>query len=122
MAFLADQNVPRPTVIRLRDAGLDVAWIGEIAPGASDRQVLAQAASQGRVIITFDTDLGELVYRHDEPAAAGVVLLRFSPSSPLEPATVLLKIVEDASVALVGHFTVVARDHIRQRPMPKRLV
>ncbi len=120
MRFLADQNVPRPSVLRLLDAGFDVVWIGEIAPGASDRTVLSHAAAQDRILITFDTDFGELVFRYHEPAIAGVVLFRFAPNSPVEPAIMLLEIMDDPSLALGGNFTVVVRDHVRQRPMPKR--
>ncbi|HEU0140847.1 MAG TPA: DUF5615 family PIN-like protein [Bryobacteraceae bacterium] len=40
MTFLADENFPRPAVEALRRAGVDVVWIAEANPGASDDEVL----------------------------------------------------------------------------------
>ena len=58
--FLADENVPRAVVSALRDAGVDVAWIAESHTGADDEQVLTLAVSNGRVLVTFDKDFGEM--------------------------------------------------------------
>jgi predicted nuclease of predicted toxin-antitoxin system len=47
----------------LRQAGYEVDYIAEIAPGADDSDVLARANRQESVLITGDKDFGELVYR-----------------------------------------------------------
>jgi predicted nuclease of predicted toxin-antitoxin system len=57
--FLADENVPASTVRALTDAGHDVIWVRISAPGSSDNDVLAQAAREGRILLTFDKDFGE---------------------------------------------------------------
>ncbi|QJR36517.1 DUF5615 family PIN-like protein [Gemmatimonas groenlandica] len=54
MRLLADENVPLPSIFALRTAGMDVAAATEDAPGASDREVLARARREGRVLLTFD--------------------------------------------------------------------
>lgn len=64
MKFLADENFPRPAVEALRNAGFDVAWISEGQSGAADEQVLARAAAEGRTLLTFDKDFGELAFRN----------------------------------------------------------
>ena len=63
MRFLADENVERQLVAALRDAGHDVEYIAELAPGSADEEVLQRARRGSAVIITGDKDFGELVYR-----------------------------------------------------------
>jgi predicted nuclease of predicted toxin-antitoxin system len=60
MRFLADENVPGPVVGALRGRGHDVVWIKELMPGAEDAVVLELAQSERRVVVTADTDFGEL--------------------------------------------------------------
>jgi predicted nuclease of predicted toxin-antitoxin system len=60
MRFLANENFPGAAIEALRAAGNDVAWIRVDAPGSSDPEVLARAAREERVLLTFDKDFGEL--------------------------------------------------------------
>ena len=62
MNFVADESCAKPVVLALREAGHDVVSIGEVAPGATDQQVLERALNERRVLITEDRDFGELVY------------------------------------------------------------
>jgi predicted nuclease of predicted toxin-antitoxin system len=86
MRFLANENFPKASVIKLREAGHDVSAIIEEAPGATDQQVLIRSDRDGRIILTFDRDYGELIYKHKNIPAAGVMYFRFSPTHPEEPA------------------------------------
>ena len=52
--FLANENFPMMSVVRLRDAGYDVAYGSEDAPGAEDSLVLERAVHEERIILTFD--------------------------------------------------------------------
>ena len=76
MRFLADENFPGAAVISLREAGHDVASIAADAPSSPDRDVLARASTDGRVLLTFDKDFGELAFRAHLPADCGVILFR----------------------------------------------
>jgi len=58
MRFLADENFPGAAVAALTDAGHDVVWIGTTAPGLADVDVLARAARENRILLTFDKDSG----------------------------------------------------------------
>lgn len=58
--LLADQNVPGAVVVALRQQGHNIAWILEDAPGSPDPEVLERAQQDGRVLVTFDEDFGEL--------------------------------------------------------------
>ncbi|WP_457385756.1 DUF5615 family PIN-like protein [Thermostichus sp. OS-CIW-26] len=56
MQFLVNENFPRLSICLLRGAGLDVASLSEEAPGTKDFEVLARAAREKRIILTFDRD------------------------------------------------------------------
>lgn len=92
--------------------------MGEESAGAADSAVLARARAEGRVLVTFDRDFGELIFRRGEPVPPGVVFLRFIPSHPTDTAEVLALLLAHAEVRLEGMFTVVDRDRVRQRPLP----
>jgi predicted nuclease of predicted toxin-antitoxin system len=68
MRLLADENFPRAAVGALRDAGHDVVWVRTAAPGARDFDLLTWAAREGRVLLTFDKDFGEVARSTDLPA------------------------------------------------------
>lgn len=54
MRILAEENIPRAAVQKLRDQGHDVSWIRETSPGVTDEVVIGQAVKEQRAIITFD--------------------------------------------------------------------
>jgi predicted nuclease of predicted toxin-antitoxin system len=60
MRFLANENFPGAAVSVLKFAGHDVVWVRTTAPGTSDPEVLAWAARESRILLTFDKDFGEL--------------------------------------------------------------
>src|SRR6266545_7350801 len=76
MRILADENVAGEIVEALRQRGHDVGWIRADAPGSADSEVLRRAASEERIVVTFDKDFGELAFRFRLPATSGIVLLR----------------------------------------------
>lgn len=62
MRFLADENVSRMVIERLRASGFDVISIGETRSGAPDKYVLEAADAEDRILITEDHDFGELMF------------------------------------------------------------
>lgn len=116
MRILADEDFPRPAMEVLRRAGWDVFSIAEECPGVSDEEVIALCTDQQRILLTFDKDFGELIFRRGLPASSGVVLFRIRPDSPEEAADVALALVE-SQPDLGGSFCVVTRDRIRVRPL-----
>ncbi len=117
MLFLANENFPKASILKLRQSGHDVAAVIEDAPGSSDEEVLARSERERRVISTFDRDYGELIYRQSAPATSGVIYLRFDPSTPSEPADFIQKILGQPKISMSGMFTVVEREQFRQRPL-----
>jgi predicted nuclease of predicted toxin-antitoxin system len=63
MQLLANENFPLVSVQLLRQANYDVASITEDSPGIEDPEVLARAVDEQRIILTFDRDYGELIFR-----------------------------------------------------------
>jgi predicted nuclease of predicted toxin-antitoxin system len=110
--------VPRASIRVLRSLGFDVRAIIDERRGSADADVLELAAREQRLLLTFDKDFGELIYRRGAAPPAGVVFMRFAPSDPEEAATVLVGLLEIEGLQLEGSFTVVSRDLIRQRPLP----
>jgi predicted nuclease of predicted toxin-antitoxin system len=69
MRFLANENFAGAAVQALAAAGHDVAWVRTAAPGMVDPDVLAWAVREGRILLTFDKDFGELARASGLPPA-----------------------------------------------------
>ncbi len=118
MRFLANENFPLLSVRILRQAELEVASVTEDSPGIEDSEVLTRAADEERVILTFDRDYGELIYRLRLRSPRGVIYLRFRPHTPEERASILLNLLQTEGLQFEERFRVVEGDRIRQRPLP----
>ncbi len=117
MRLLADENFPGETVEALRSRGHDVAWVRVDAPGAADREVLARAAAEDQLLVTFDKDFGELAFRAALPASSGVVLFRISTGSPARVTRIAVSVLESRA-DWAGHFAVIEDDRVRVTPLP----
>jgi predicted nuclease of predicted toxin-antitoxin system len=116
MRLLANENFPRLVVDALRAAGHDVTWVRTDAPGSTDPDVLARAVADGRLLLTFDKDFGELAFRLGLPATPGVVLFRSSLADPTAAADFIVRTLA-ARTDWPGHFSVVDDQRIRMRPL-----
>ena len=117
MRVCANENIPEDCVIRLRDRGHDVLWIREAAPGSPDADVLARALAEVRLLITFDKDFGELVFRRSAKASHGIVLFRISQPSATAVADRVAAVLASRD-DWPGHFSVVDDFTIRLRRLP----
>ena len=117
MRILADENVGGTIVRWLRAQQVDVAWVVEGGRGAADGDVLAQAHREGRVLLTFDRDYGELVFRYGL-RCAGVLLVRLDDIPQAERFDRFRKIWPAVAPDVENHFVVVARKRVRVRPLP----
>jgi predicted nuclease of predicted toxin-antitoxin system len=63
MKFLADENVDKPIVERLRKNGHDVFYVMEMEPSISDDDAIKQANQESALLLTADNDFGELAFR-----------------------------------------------------------
>ncbi len=98
-------------VTALSRQGLDVTPVTDTARGLDDLEILTLASTTGRVLITFDMDFGELVFRRGLKVP-GIILLRFAPQTPGEVAERISDLVR-TNVPVEGHFVVVERGLVR---------
>ena len=114
MRLLADENIPVLAIEQLRRKGHDVLAIAESTPSICDENVMLLAEDEGRILLTFDKDFGELTYRSKPRPSCGIILFRI----PLRSADYIAKmIVEvlDSRCDWPGHFAVVEPGRIRLR-------
>ncbi|MFW5866231.1 MAG: DUF5615 family PIN-like protein [Armatimonadota bacterium] len=116
MNWYVDESVERRIVDALRSAGHDVVAASEAAPGTRDEDVLLEASSQDRLLITNDTDFGWLVFARGLEAR-GILLLRLSAADSRAKATRLMQVLPDIRDRVAGHFVVIEDDAIRIRPL-----
>jgi predicted nuclease of predicted toxin-antitoxin system len=83
---------------------------------ATDREVLDQATSEGRVIVTFDKDFGELAPSCVAPREFGVILVRATMDSPGESARSIARALLARS-DWEGCFSVVEVGRIRMKSL-----
>ena len=114
MRFIVDESTGAAVVECLRGAGHDVLSVAETTPQASDQDILAQAASERRILVTNDKDFGELVFRSGK-AHSGVVLLRLHDESAANRVRVVMAVLEQHADRLSGSFTVATEGHVRIR-------
>lgn len=113
--FLANENIPLASVLRLRKEKIDVSSVGLDSSSITDREVMQVATDEKRTIITFDRDYGELIYKYGFRPPAGVVYLRMQSYQPEEPAELILKLLNNPDFQFAGLFTVADERSIRQR-------
>jgi len=112
--FLADENIDRHIVERLRSEGFDVRYIAETDAGISDDEVLDLANSEESLLLTADKDFGELVFRLKK-ITVGVVLIRLAGLTPERKARIVVEIIKKHGTELLNAFSVVTIGAIRIR-------
>jgi predicted nuclease of predicted toxin-antitoxin system len=116
MRFLADENVSRLVIERLRASGFDVVSIGETRAGIPDRGVLEVARADACVLITEDHDFGELVIRQ-RLEVRGMILLELDRLSNATEADVVAEVISVHLDRRLGNLTVIEPGRIRIRPL-----
>lgn len=122
LLLLANENIPLASIKELRAAGFDVLAIVESYCGENDRKVLSVAANERRILITFDRDYGELIFRERMPVPPAVIYLRFVPVTPVESAEILQRFLMTEMTRLMGRYWVITRSGIRSRKLPSEVI
>lgn len=115
-ALLLDENMPRSAGEVLAAAGHDVAFAAVISAGADDAAVLELARDQGRVLVTFDADFGDLVYRQGAAPPQAIVYVRLDP---IDARLAGALVASALSGGVEGQFIVCGRQSTRRRLLPK---
>jgi len=114
LKLLADENVDRPIVARLRAEGHAVIHVLELAPGIPDSEVVSLAARESALLLTADKDFGELMFRQRR-VAQGVVLMRPSGLSPELKAALVASALREHAAELPVNFAVITPGGVRIR-------
>ena len=114
MKLVADENIDVCVIKRLRADGHKIVAIAEIMVGASDTKVLNIAFRGKSLLLTFDKDFGELIFRQGK-ASAGVLLIRLPQFTPDHQADVISTFLEEHGNKIIGHFAVLSAAGLRIR-------
>ena len=117
MKLVADENVPRPVVQRLRADGFTVLSIAEVSSGVADEKVLQVSHERSCVLVTYDRDFGELAIRDGLPVS-GVILLELERLSLTGQVERVSRCLCAGEIEWIGHFSVVEPSRVRRRPLP----
>jgi predicted nuclease of predicted toxin-antitoxin system len=113
--FLANENFPRPSILFLREHGYNVLSIQEAHQGISDNEVMLIAKEQNLIILTFDRDYGELIFRYAIENPPSVVYFRSKGDGPLFVGQILHDLLLSNQIDISAAFTVIDKSSIRQR-------
>jgi predicted nuclease of predicted toxin-antitoxin system len=116
MNILADENISRLIVERLRHEKHQVQYIFEMARGSDDSTVLEIANQQKALLVTSDKDFGELIFRQNRQAS-GVLLVRLAVLSPTEEAEVVALVIRKYGDRLLDALTVITPRGVRIHPV-----
>lgn len=114
MNLVADENVEKQIVDRLREDGHLVLYIAEMQQGISDDEVMHQANSNDAVLITADKDFGELVFRMAR-ISSGVILVRLEGLTSENKAILVSNAIKDHIEMFDQAFCVISPGRIRFR-------
>ncbi len=111
--FLADENIPLYVVKQLRKEGCKIISVAEEFAGSSDEKILELSSRNKWVIITFDKDFGELIYKQKSSKPYGIILLRVTPKSPEYILQLLKWLLLQGNISFEGNFVVMNKDKVR---------
>ena len=115
MKFVADEGIDAQIVARLREDDHNVWYVAEMSPGVSDSDVLNIANRENAILLTFDKDFGDLVFRQRR-VSQGVDLIRLHGFKPEQKASMVLNVIQQYGSDLPRAFTVLTPNKVRIRP------
>ena len=116
MRWLVDECVDADLVALLRKSEHDVVYMSDVAPRATDVEVMKRADRENRLLLTEDKDFGDLVFRQGQPVP-GIVLLRIDSSLRLRKGPRLLAGIDRFGNGLFGRYTVIEDARFRYRAL-----
>jgi predicted nuclease of predicted toxin-antitoxin system len=114
--IVADEDVERLIVARLRQDGHQVWYVSELSPGVQDSRVLALAVQQNALLLTADKDLGELAIRLQRPTL-GIMLIRLEGLPTAKKAELVSLTFHQYGGQLPGALTVIVPHAVRIRKL-----
>lgn len=113
--ILADENIDHNLIKAIRNAGFEVHSIYESNRGMSDEAIIGFSRNPPRIILTEDKDFGEWVFAH-HISDISVIFLRYAFSETEIISEILIRLLNERSEGLFGHFTTITTQKIRSKP------
>jgi predicted nuclease of predicted toxin-antitoxin system len=117
--FLIDECLPPSMAALLRAAGHDCAHVYELGLGGQpDEQIMALADRENRILISADTDFGELLANAPVLAPSVILIRRGDKRAASLAAIVLANLGQVADDLAAGALVVISDTRIRTRRLP----
>ncbi len=118
MRFLLDVNVGTTIAEALTEAGHEVVRVGLLTRRERDDAILDWAVREERILVSYDSDFTDLIFRDGMAAPPAVLYIRFEPP---DLAPLALRIVDlTRNELLLGQMVVIGPVETRTRPFPGR--
>ena len=116
MRFKLDENLPVDLAALFREAGHDAVTVGDQKlGGTTDSELATVCKSEGRILVTFDTDFAD-IRTYPPDAYPGLIVFRLNDQARdhvLEIGARLLKVLQGATVN--GRLWIVEELRVRVR-------
>lgn len=120
MKFLADMGISMTTVRWLKSLKHDVVHLREIGfQQMPDEEIFRKAKEEGRVILTFDLDFGDIIAASHEQSVS-VIIFRMEDERPAAINARLVQILTESTEALLRGAIILVEDwryRVRQLPI-----
>lgn len=86
----------------------------ESYPGISDKEVVRIALENELIILTFDRDYGEIVFRYSDDKKPAVIYFKEKIQTPMASAEALIGLIKEG-ISFEHRFTVLEHSTLRQK-------
>jgi predicted nuclease of predicted toxin-antitoxin system len=117
--FLIDECLSGDLASRLQDAGHDCGHVYEVGLGGQpDEEIMALAAREDRILISADTDFGEMLANSPVLAPSLILLRRTDKRAQSLASVILANLGQVADDLAAGALVVIGDTRIRTRQLP----
>lgn len=112
-------GISQTTVKWLKEQGFDVIHVrDEDMYRASDKEIIAKARKEKRIVLTCDLDFGDIMSASEE-ICPSIIIFRLENETPLNVISRLKQVLQKSSEALMkGAIVSVEETRHRVRPLP----
>lgn len=111
-----DRRHVTPAFLKLAQGAFTTDWIEATVP---DEAILGLARKLDRILVTEDSDFGDLIYRDGLAAPPGLILVMTPLIAKQDRAQRLDELAAPSLAVALGNFVVLGPTRYRYRPLPE---